>query len=94
MPYNQVRRLKPSKEMATSTLTTKGQITIPKEIREHFKLRAGHRLEFQIAADGLVVMRPRNRDVRELKGILRPKRRKPVSVEQMNEAIAEGFGKR
>lgn len=80
--------------MATSTLTSKGQITIPKEIREHFKLRAGHRLEFQIAADGLVVMRPRNRDVRELKGILRPKRRKPVSVEQMNEAIAEGFGKR
>jgi antitoxin PrlF len=80
--------------MATSTLTTKGQITIPKEIREHFKLRAGHRLEFQITADGLVVMRPRNRDVRELKGILRPKRRKPISVEQMNEAIAKGFGER
>jgi AbrB family looped-hinge helix DNA binding protein len=94
MPYNQVRRLKASKEMATSTLTTKGQITIPKEIREHFKLRAGHRLEFQIGADGLVVMRPRNRDVRELKGILRLKRRKPVSIEQMNKAIAEGFGKR
>lgn len=80
--------------MATSTLTTKGQITIPKEIREHLKLRAGHRLEFQIAADGLVLMRPRNRDVRELKGILRTGRRKAVSVEQMNEAIAEGFGKR
>jgi AbrB family looped-hinge helix DNA binding protein len=79
--------------MATSTLTSKGQITIPKEIREHFKLRAGQRLEFQIAADGLVVMRPRNRDVRELKGILQPKRRKPVSVEQMNEAIADGFAK-
>jgi len=80
--------------MATSTLTSKGQITIPKEIREHLKLRTGHRLEFQIAADGLVIMRPRNLDVRELKGILRPKRRKPVSVEQMNEAIARGFGKR
>jgi antitoxin PrlF len=94
MPYNEVRRLKGSKEMATSTLTSKGQITIPKEIREHLRLRTGHRLEFQIAADGLVVMRPRNRDVRELKGILRPKRRNPVSVEQMNEAIAEGFAKR
>ena len=80
--------------MATSTLTTNGRITIPKEIREHLKLRAGHRLEFQISVDGLVVMRPRNRDVRELKGILRPKRRKPVSVEQMNKAIAEGFAKR
>lgn len=76
MPYNQVRTPKASKEMATSTLTTNGRITIPKEIREHLKLRTGHRLEFQIGADGLVVMRPRNRDVRELKGILRPKRRK------------------
>jgi len=44
------------------------------------KLRAGHRLEFQISVDGLVVMRPQ--------------RRKPVSVEQMNKAIAEGFAKR
>jgi antitoxin PrlF len=80
--------------MTTSTLTTNRQITIPKEIREYLQLRDGHRLEFQIAADGLVVMRPRNRDVRELKGILRPKRRKPISVGQMNEAIAKGFGKR
>jgi AbrB family looped-hinge helix DNA binding protein len=82
-----------SKEIG-ATLTTNGQITIPKEIREHLKLRAGQFVRFQIRADGLVVIRPRNRDVRELKGILLPKGRKPVSLEHMNKAVAEGFGKR
>jgi len=80
--------------MATSTLTSKGQITIPKEIRDHLKIRTGTRLEFRIASDGRVVMQPRSRDVRELKGIVRSSRRKPVSVEEMNEAIARGFAGR
>jgi AbrB family looped-hinge helix DNA binding protein len=80
--------------MATSTLTSKGQITVPKEIRDHLKLRTGQRLEFQVAADGRVVMRPRSRDVRDLKGIVRTSRRKTVSVEEMNEAIAQGFSRR
>ncbi len=78
--------------MASSTLTSKGQITIPKEIREYLKIRPGTRLEFRIASDGHVLMQPRSRDVRDLKGIIRSTRRKPVSVEEMNEAIARGFG--
>lgn len=80
--------------MPSSTLTSKGQITIPKQIRDHLKLRTGHRLDFQVSPDGLVFLRPRNRDVRELKGIVRSPRRRSVSVEEMNEAIAEGFAKR
>lgn len=83
-----------SKEMATSTLTSKGQITIPKEVRDHLKLRTGHRLEFRIDSNGRVVMQPRSRDVRELKGIIRAPRRKPVTIEEMNEAIARGFSGR
>ena len=63
------------------------------EIRYHLKLRTGQRLEFQVAADGRVVMRPRSRDVRDLKGIVRTSRRKTVSVEEMNEAIAQGFSR-
>lgn len=91
--YNEVRRYELSKEMATSTLTSKGQITVPKEIRDHLKLRTGQRLEFQVVADGRVLMRPRSRDVRELKGIVRSSRRKSVSVEEMNQAIAQGFSR-
>jgi AbrB family looped-hinge helix DNA binding protein len=82
-----------SKEIGT-TLTSEGQVTIPGEIRKYLNLRTGQRVELRIRADGLVVMRPRKHDVRDLKGILRAKGRKPISVEKMNKAIAEGFGKR
>jgi len=73
-----------------ATLTSKGRITIPKQIRDYLKLRAGQRLEFWIDAAGRVIMQPRNRDVRELKGIVRSSRRKSVSVEEMNKAIPTG----
>jgi len=94
MHYKQVRNSQIGKEMVTSTLTSKGQVIIPKEIREHLKIHAGHHLEFRIASDGRVVVQSRSRDVRELKGIVRSSRRKPVSVEEMNKAIAQAFGGR
>lgn len=77
--------------MPTATLTSKGQITIPKEIRERLRLQTGHRLEFEIDKNGKVSLIPRNKDIRSLKGIMRSKRKTPVSVEEMNQAIAEGF---
>ena len=77
--------------MPTSTLTSKGQITLPKEIRERLKLRKGHRVEFRIDRSGRVVLEPCNNDIRQLKGIIRASRKRPVSVEEMNEAIARGF---
>jgi len=79
--------------MAVSTITSKGQITIPKEIRDLLQLQAGHRVEFQFNARGEVIMRPRNRDFRALKGMVRHARKTPVSVNEMNEAIARGFSK-
>jgi AbrB family looped-hinge helix DNA binding protein len=78
-------------EIAVSTVTSKGQITIPKAIRDHLRLRPGHRVEFEIDPKGLVVMRGRNGDVRALKGIVRSKRKRPVSVAEMNGAIARGW---
>ena len=79
--------------MAVSTITSKGQITIPKEIRDLLQLQAGHRVEFQFNARGEMIMRPRNRDFRALKGMVRHARKTPVSVKEMNEAIARGFSK-
>ena len=76
-----------------ATDTSRGRITIPRRIRECLNLWPGQRVAFQIAADGRVVLRPAGRAVKELKGILRSPRRKPVSVAEMNQAIAEGFGK-
>ena len=76
--------------MATSTVTSKGQITIPKEIRERLHLRTGHRVEFQIDTAGQVILKPRNRDVRSLYGMIRSPRKRPVTLAEMDEAIARG----
>lgn len=75
----------------TSTLTSKGQVTVPKQIRDRLKLRAGDRIDFRIDEQGHVDIRARNVDVRELKGIVRSKRKTAPSIEAMNEAIARGW---
>ena len=72
--------------MATATITSKGQVTIPKSVRMKLKLEAGHRVEFIETEAGFLV-KPATRDIRSLKGIL-PKPRRPVSIEDMNRSIA------
>lgn len=74
--------------MPEATLTTKGQVTIPKAVRDHLRLETGARVEFVIEDDGTVVMKPVTRHVRELAGLLYRAGRRPVSVAQMDEAIA------
>jgi hypothetical protein len=55
------------------------------------RLQTGHQVEFQVDRQGQVIMRPRNRDFHTLKGIVRSRRKTPVSIEEMNEAIARGL---
>lgn len=78
--------------MTIATLTSKGQITIPKDIRQHFKLQAGDRLEFVWVGEELRV-RLASRKVDEVFGKYRKAKQKPVTVETMNAAIAERFAK-
>lgn len=74
----------------TSKVTSKGQITVPKPIREHLKLAKGDRIEFLIGINGKVTIMPATADVRKLKGMV-AKPGKQVSVADMNRAIeAEG----
>lgn len=72
-----------------ATLTSKGQITIPKPIREAFHLRASHRVDFVLAEGGQVLLVPVTRSVKRLKGIL-PKPARAVSLEAMEAAIVRG----
>jgi antitoxin PrlF len=76
--------------MPTATLTSKGQTTIPQEIREFLHLRPGDKLEFIVEPDGRVLLRPATLDTRQLKGLLRRPGRKAVSLKAMEEAIARG----
>ena len=80
--------------MPEATLTTKGQVTIPKRVREHLKLETGARLDFVIEDDGTVVLKPLTRHVRELAGLLHRPGRRPVSVDEMNEGIRTHLRKR
>lgn len=71
-----------------ATITTKGQITIPKKARDALQLDAGDRVEFIFEDDGRLFLLPVTRDVKTLKGML-PKPEKPVSLDEMDDAIAE-----
>jgi AbrB family looped-hinge helix DNA binding protein len=77
--------------MSVSTITSKGQTTIPKNIREYLKLKPGDKLDFIIDKEGKVVIEPTTLDVRELEGILYKPHRKAVSVRKMKTAIKDRF---
>jgi len=79
--------------MPTATLTSKGQVTIPKEIRERLRLKTGDRVLFVERPDGTIAMRAQNKSVLDLLGTLKPRHRRHVTVEEMNEAIAKGYVK-
>jgi antitoxin PrlF len=76
--------------LATATVTSKGQITIPANVRDALGLDSGDRVEFVPIETGGFAMIPANKSMRDLKGIL-AKPGKAVSIKQMNKAIARGW---
>jgi AbrB family looped-hinge helix DNA binding protein len=72
-----------------SAITVKGQATIPKAIREHLCLKPGDRVKFFVHPDGSVVLLPK-RPAAALRGIVKSRRRRPVTIGDMTEAAAEG----
>lgn len=73
--------------MPSGTLTSKGQITIPKAVRDELGLKVGDRVAFRIREDGSVVVEPETVPISELRGVLVPRRR-GVTLEDMHAAIA------
>ena len=73
--------------MPSSTITSKGQVTIPREVREALGVSFGDRIDFVEVEKGRFVILPATGSVQELKGIV-PKPKRPVSIEEMNGAIA------
>ena len=73
----------------TAKVTSKGQITIPKHVRESLRLRPGDKVRFEIEEDGCARMRAMNRSIDDIVGMLKPYYDGPaISVEEMNDAIA------
>jgi antitoxin PrlF len=73
--------------MPRATITSKGQMTVPKEVREALKLQPGDQVDLIIQDEGDVIMRPANLDLEDLEGFLYRPGQRAVSVEEMNEAI-------
>ena len=67
-----------------ATLTSKGQTTIPKEIRDSLGMKPGDRMTFTLMPDATVVMRVKSKSVTELAGMLQKKGRKPIPVQQLS----------
>ena len=70
-----------------ATMTSRGQITIPKPARDAMHLQPGDRVEFVFGDDGRLFLLSATRPVASLKGML-PKPARPVSLEEMDAAIA------
>ncbi|MFW8599854.1 AbrB/MazE/SpoVT family DNA-binding domain-containing protein [Desulfobacterota bacterium M19] len=73
--------------MALATLTTKGQLTIPKKIRESLKLHTGDKLEIIVTAKREALIRPISKKVDDVFCKLHKTNRKPVSLEAIDNAI-------
>lgn len=75
--------------MATATLTSKGQLTLPREVRLALGVGPGDRVDFIRMEDGHFAVVPATHSVQSLKGLIaRPT--KPVSLEDMEKAVSEG----
>lgn len=78
--------------MLKSTLTAEGQALIPEPVQQILNLQPGDQIDFVITNDGKVYVQPAAIDVRELSGILHRPDQAPVSLEEMDAAIAECVG--
>jgi AbrB family looped-hinge helix DNA binding protein len=79
--------------MPTVTLTSKGQITIPIEIRRKLRLKDGDKIDFFETEEGMYAMRPKTGSIMELKGILKKmgyvKSGPAPTIREMDDAIAQ-----
>ena len=72
-----------------TTLTSKGQITLPKALRDDLHLKNGDKVAFEKTADGSYILRPRTLDVRMLKGCIKYNG-PPKTLEEIQEGIIRG----
>jgi antitoxin PrlF len=79
--------------MPTAPLTSKGQITLPKQIRERLGLTTDDRVAFHERPDGSVVLEPETVDLLSLRGCVRPQVRR-VSIDDMRAAVKRTVARR
>lgn len=79
--------------MPLTTVTNKGQVTIPKAVRDSVGLKTGDKLEFVIIESGEAFLRPVTKKVDDVFGRLHKPGKKPVSIEEMDDSIKQKMRK-
>lgn len=78
--------------MPITTLSTKGQVTIPHEVRRQLRLKAGDKIDFLLQKDGTVTMMPLSGSTEEVFGCLaRYRKRRPISADEMSRLLRRRF---
>ncbi len=72
--------------MATTVLTSKGQMTLPKPVRDRLKLKTGDRIEVIVQEDGTALLIPRTYRLADLEGVLPPPGHR-ATIDEMDEAV-------
>ncbi len=70
--------------MTESTLTAKGQTTVPQPIRDALHAQAGTKLQWTLMPDGTVIVRAKTKSILDLAGMLKAPKGRKVSIEDMN----------
>lgn len=70
--------------MSDSTLTSKGQVTIPKEVRQQLGLKPGDRVTFTVMPDGTAILRAKTGSIKELAGVLYQEGRATVPIDKLS----------
>ncbi|OIR24894.1 AbrB/MazE/SpoVT family DNA-binding domain-containing protein [Bathymodiolus thermophilus thioautotrophic gill symbiont] len=77
--------------MSLATISSKGQVTIPKSIRDFLHLNSGDKIEVLPTKNGEAIIRPISKTVDEMFCKLKRSEQQPLSVEEMNEALGQRF---
>ncbi|MFO1217095.1 MAG: type II toxin-antitoxin system PrlF family antitoxin [Burkholderiaceae bacterium] len=70
--------------MAESTLTAKGQTTVPADVRALIRAKPGTRLVWSVTPDGTVIVRAKTKSILDMAGMLKAPKGKRVAVKDMN----------
>lgn len=81
--YKMGKSKEKERPMSTSTITSKGQTTIPKDIREGLGLHAKDQIQFTMLPDKTVIFRVKKRDINELYGLLHDETRETIPLDKM-----------
>lgn len=76
--------------MTTAAVTSKGQITIPADVRTDLGLKAGDRVQFIKDETGKYILKPQKGSLQDVRGMWKWTG-KPLTIEEMNQVIAKGW---